>query len=121
MQILFLHLWLFHICSYPVGKSSTCNPTQIQYGQGLPNDLDAGNGTYCSHFSHEKVDNIEVLAPWLKYFNIWESGTQKRKPINVTELDQSEGLVDKENGGPETERKIFRKEKVREPFNLMSG
>jgi len=93
VQILFLHLWLFHICSYPVGKSSTYNPTQIQYGQGLPNDLDAGNGTYCSHFSHEKVDNIEVLAPWLKYFNIWESGTQKRKPINVTELDQSEGLV----------------------------
>lgn len=72
-------------------------------------------------FSHEKVDNMEVLAQWLKYFNIWESGTQEREPINVTELYQSEGSVDKEKGGPGTARKIFRKEKAHEPFNLMSG
>ena len=40
----------------------------------------------------------------------------------MTELDQSEGSMDKkENGGPETERKIFRKETAHESFNLMSG
>ena len=40
----------------------------------------------------------------------------------MTELDQSEGSVEKkENGCPETERKIFRKEKAHEPFNLMNG
>lgn len=44
VQVLFLHLWLCHICNCPVGKSNIRSSAQSQCGWGLPNDLDAGSG-----------------------------------------------------------------------------